>query len=129
MPPPPKPAQRTGFSDAFQSSSAISHTLCLNTLVDFLPVNRNSFRGNNAKLHLLAAYAQHLHAVVVVDADDFAYAAGEYNMVLLLVGGFPAATDAVAVLKMFVLAPWISGIGLTRKLMLSLSGQLLPKRF
>lgn len=68
-----------GLSDAFQSSSAISHTLCLNTLVNLFPVHRDSFRRNNAKLHLLAAYAQHLHADVVVDADDFAYAAGEYQ--------------------------------------------------
>jgi hypothetical protein len=42
-------------------------------------VNRNICRGSNSCLHLLAANTKHLDADVVVNADGFACAAGEYQ--------------------------------------------------
>ena len=68
-----------GTSATFQSGCTSRCALCLNPLPNIFPVNRNICRGGDSYLHLLTANAQHLDADVVVDADCFASAAGEYQ--------------------------------------------------
>jgi hypothetical protein len=62
-----------------KSSGGCCLPFILNPLIDLFAMDDYLLRGINPDPYLLPLDAQHGHADVVIDADGFAYAAGEYQ--------------------------------------------------